>query len=69
MSVTVNGRAQELPQERTLAALLALVAPSGPFAVARNGDFVPRDLYENCELHTGDEIEIVQPAAGGCVGE
>jgi len=40
-------------------------APPIPFAVACNGEFIPRANYARCEIHPGDHIDIVHPAAGG----
>jgi sulfur carrier protein len=65
MSVLVNGRMQNLPEPPTLAALLVVFAPPIPFAVACNGEFIPRANYARCEIHPGDHIDIVHPAAGG----
>ncbi len=65
MPVFVNGLPQPLPEPQTLDALLRELSPPHPFAVARNGDFVPRSSYAECGLRSGDEIEIVRPAAGG----
>ena len=63
--VTVNGRSELLPLPLTLEALLRQIDPQHPFVVARNGDVVPRHRYGECDLESGDEIEIVHPAAGG----
>ena len=65
MSVLVNGRMQNLPEPPTLAALLVVLAPSTPFAVACNGEFIPRENHAGCEIQPGDHIDIVHPAAGG----
>jgi len=65
MSVLVNGRMHNLPEPRTLAALLVALAPPVPFAVACNGEFIPRTNYAGCEIQQGDHIDIVHPAAGG----
>jgi sulfur carrier protein len=65
MSVLVNGRLQNLPEPPTLAALLVALAPPIPFAVACNGEFIPRANYAECEIQPGDRIDIVHPAAGG----
>ena len=65
MSVLVNGRMHNLPEPRTLAALLVALAPPVPFAVACNGEFVPSTNYARCEVQPGDRIDIVHPAAGG----
>jgi sulfur carrier protein len=65
MSVLVNGRMQTLPAPPTLAALLVVLAPPTPFAVACNGEFIPLAYYAECEIQPGDHIDIVHPAAGG----
>lgn len=65
MSLTVNGQATAIPDPPTLQALLAVLHPQRPYAVARNEEFVPASTYQNCELTEGDRIEIVHPAAGG----
>jgi thiamine biosynthesis protein ThiS len=33
--------------------------------VERNGEIVPRDRYEECELRDGDVIEVVHFVGGG----
>jgi sulfur carrier protein len=65
MSVIVNGHPQPLPEPGTVAALLKLLAPAAPYAVARNGDFVSHHDYAECRILPGDCIDIVHPAAGG----
>ena len=65
MYVIVNGQKQPLPEPRTLAALLLAFSPLAPFAVAHNGEFVPRGAYEDCVIDAGDTIDIVHPTAGG----
>lgn len=65
MFVVVNGQAQTLAEPHTLAALLDSLAPGIPFAVARNDEFVPRALYEQCRLASGDKIDILHPSVGG----
>jgi sulfur carrier protein len=65
MFVIVNGEALPLPDPSTLAELLRALAPSAPFAVARNEEFIPRLHYEQCAIAEGDRIEIVHPTVGG----
>jgi sulfur carrier protein len=65
MFVTVNDQRHPLPKPPTLAALLRLLSPVGPFAVARNAEIVPRGTYEECCIVPGDRIDIVHPTAGG----
>ncbi len=65
MFVIVNGQTRPLPEPRTLAALLVLLSPPAPFAVAHNEEFVPRGTYDMCCISPGDRIDIVHPTAGG----
>jgi len=65
MFVIVNGQPCPFPEPMTLAALLVLLSPPAPFAVAHNEEFVPRGTYEMCCISTGDRIDIVHPTAGG----
>lgn len=37
----------------------------GKFAVAINGEFVPRSRYSEQLLNAGDEVDIVKPVGGG----
>ena len=65
MFVIVNGQTHPLPEPQTLAALLVLISPPPPFAVAHNEEIVPRGTYEARLISPGDRIEIVHPTAGG----
>ena len=65
MFVVVNGQTRPLPEPCTLAALLRLLSPVAPFAVACNTEVVPRGTYEDCRIQPGDRIDILHPAAGG----
>jgi thiamine biosynthesis protein ThiS len=65
MLIVVNGQMHSLVEPHTLAALLRSVAPTPPFAVARNNEFISCRAYEECLLAEGDKIEIVHPTVGG----
>jgi thiamine biosynthesis protein ThiS len=65
MFVIVNGQTHPLADRCTLAELLRGLAPSAPFAVARNEEFISRLHYEQCAITEGDRIEIVHPMVGG----
>lgn len=49
----------------TLAALLAELEFTPPYAVALNGQFVPRAYYAGQSLAAGDAVEVVSPVGGG----
>jgi sulfur carrier protein len=65
MFVVVNGKACPLPNPQTLDALVCLLSPAVPFAVALNEEVIPRGAYEDCRIFPGDRIDIVHPTAGG----
>jgi len=63
--IVVNGQPHPSPRPQTLAALLLLLSPQAPFAVALNDEVVRRGSIEDCWIHPGDRIDIVHPTAGG----
>jgi len=66
MRLRVNGQDREVPEDETIARLLASIKlPAGRVAVERNGEIVPRDGFEGTMLAAGDRIEIVQFVGGG----
>ncbi|WGL17704.1 sulfur carrier protein ThiS [Microbulbifer bruguierae] len=66
MQLLVNGEHVHFEEGKTLAGLLRQLGYSGEtFAVALNGDFVPRTTYEKTSLTAGDNLDIVAPVVGG----
>ena len=66
MTVTVNGRARELAEGETVAALLERLGIGGRYAlVERNGEPIERARYDACELRDGDVLVVARPVAGG----
>jgi sulfur carrier protein len=63
--ITINQQAFDLPEDATLAQALEAFGAQPPFAVAVNLQFVHRHLYGETRLNADDEIEVVQPVAGG----
>ena len=64
LTILLNGKplsltSPELPQ------VLADHAHQTVFAVALNGEFIPRERYATVSLSAGDELEIVSPMQGG----
>lgn len=39
--------------------------PSQPFAVALNGEFLPKSRYATVQLNNGDQLDVVSPVGGG----
>jgi len=65
MTIILNGENRSLEQPDNLKNLLAQWGYQSGFAVAINGDFVPRSLYESTQVDHGDDVEIVTPMKGG----
>ena len=66
MQLLVNGEPTILIGGDTVAALIQQLGYRGEgFAVAVNGDFVPRADYEQTPLNAGDSLDIVAPVVGG----
>lgn len=68
MTVVVNGHERMLPDVTTVADLVRAVGrdPSrAGTAVARNGDVVPRRLWDDIRLEDGDAVEVVAAVGGG----
>lgn len=65
MRLTVNGEPHETPENLTVAALLVHLSLTGPVAVERNGQVVPRAEHANEALAEADVLEIVHFVGGG----
>lgn len=66
LQLTVNGTSRTLEQACPLPAALERFGFSGGFfAVAINGDFVPRSRYASISLSGGERLEILSPMQGG----
>ena len=66
VTVTVNGRPQDVASGESVAGLLALLGLQSRYAlVERNGEPVARALYGETLLVTGDVLVVARPVAGG----
>ncbi|HYO98334.1 MAG TPA: sulfur carrier protein ThiS [Polyangiaceae bacterium] len=66
MRVTVNGEAKEVPEGTSVRGLIELLAlTTGPVAVERNREIVPRAEHTTTFLSAEDTIEIVHFVGGG----
>lgn len=63
--INVNQQALQLPLGATVADALAEVQAQPPYAVALNGEFLPRSLYTQQPLQANDQLELVEPMQGG----
>ncbi|HKU68735.1 MAG TPA: sulfur carrier protein ThiS [Candidatus Baltobacteraceae bacterium] len=66
MKASINGEQRELPEDLTVAQLLAhLQAPERGIAVAKNDKVVRRSSFADEPVREGDRIEIIRAVAGG----
>ena len=65
MKLLVNNQPFELTKSNTLVGLIDQFGVKGQFAVAHNGQFVAKHLYERTILNQSDKIEILSPIQGG----
>jgi thiamine biosynthesis protein ThiS len=66
MKITINGEVRKVPQELTLALLLAhLEITAARVAVERNREIVSRGQWDATQIHEGDKLEIVHLVGGG----
>ena len=66
MQITINGEAREIATGQTIAGLLEELGMKPKFvAVERNLELVPRARHAECDLHDGDQLEIVTLVGGG----
>ena len=66
MKVLVNGTAEELADDATVAELVArhVESPKG-VAVAVNAEVVPKSTWPQHRLADGDRVEVLKAAQGG----
>ena len=66
MTITVNGEATVVPDETTVAGLIALLGiEADRIAVEVNREIVTRSLHASHRLARGDRVEIVTMVGGG----
>ena len=66
MRIEVNGEPRQVSDGITVLSLLReLEVASGPVAVERNAEIVPRAEHATTVLRDGDKVEVVQFVGGG----
>lgn len=68
VTISINDELQQFPAPKSLRELLQTFSTANPevaFAVAVNGEFVPRTQYDAVTLTDGDALDIVSPVGGG----
>jgi thiamine biosynthesis protein ThiS len=66
MTIQLNGKAEQIAQSTTIAALLAQKnIKAGAVVVEVNVEIVPKDAYATRVLAAGDSVEILHFVGGG----
>ncbi|MDR2962813.1 MAG: sulfur carrier protein ThiS [Bacteroidales bacterium] len=66
MSITLNGKKQELAAPTSVANfLLSFSLPAKGIAVAINNEVIPREQWEHTQIADGNEILLIQAFSGG----
>ncbi len=66
IKLSINGEVRRLEEGMTVADALGHLGFEGEgFAVAVNGEFVPRAAYPEHRLQDGDQLDVVAPVQGG----
>lgn len=66
MDIQLNGQPQALPDQSTIASLLALQGlTERRVAIEVNGEIIPRGQHAQHVLRAGDRVEIVHALGGG----
>jgi sulfur carrier protein len=66
MQIIVNGKPTEIPDGTKMADLIEQLELSGERLAAEvNEELVPRSLFEEHSLATGDRVEIIHAVGGG----
>lgn len=64
MNISINGEPFTTEHTR-LEQVITDFGATPPFAIAVNGDFVPKSTYPECVISEGDLVDIVSPIFGG----
>jgi thiamine biosynthesis protein ThiS len=66
MELTINGRAEDLPADMSVADVLGhFGVDAGRAVVELNREIIPRDRYGVTLVKAGDVIELVEVVGGG----
>ena len=65
MEVLLNGGPYSIDHTCTIEYLIVSLELDGKFAIEVNHNIIPRSNYNSTQIHSGDNIEIVQAIGGG----
>ena len=64
MNISINGESF-ITEQTILEQVISEFGATPPFAIAVNGDFVPKSNYQEFTVSEGDLVDIVSPIFGG----
>lgn len=64
MNIKINGDLANT-EHNVLSEIIDQYGAKPPYALAVNGDFVPKSQYHSFEVKDGDLIDVVSPIFGG----
>lgn len=66
IELSINGELRPFPAPLTCAGLVIHLELTGKrIAIERNGEIIPKSLYAQTELQSGDQLEVVVAVGGG----
>ncbi|HVC50236.1 MAG TPA: sulfur carrier protein ThiS [Burkholderiales bacterium] len=66
MHITINGKRQEIAEQKSVASLLLCLDLNGKrLAIELNGEILPRSQFASTLLADGDRLEIIVAVGGG----
>jgi len=66
IELSINGELRQFPSPLSCAGLVLQLELTGKrIAIERNGEIVPKSLYDQTELQSGDQLEVVVAVGGG----
>ncbi|MGQ5523474.1 sulfur carrier protein ThiS [Chitinimonas sp. PSY-7] len=66
IDIQINGVSHQFSTALTLAALITQLGHAGRrIAIERNGEIVPKGMFNETLLQSGDKLEIVVAVGGG----
>ena len=68
MTVIINGAPHDVPEDATLADVVAMVTggvDARGVAVARNGDVILRSAWKDTQVASDDRVEVLHAVKGG----
>lgn len=65
MDIIINGTSLTVDDTLSLGELLQQQGFQGSFALAINGEFVPKHEYASTPLNEGDALDVLAPISGG----